>query len=87
MPITKSAMKRVRSDERKKLRNQKIRTELKTLFKKIVSLTAHDPAKAKEEASILASKLGRAARKGIIPKRRADRKKSRLALLLNKIHV
>ena len=61
-----------------------VRSELKTLYKKISVLASQDLAKAKEEAKALVSKFDQAARKGIIPKEKANRKKSRLALLLSK---
>ncbi len=84
MPITKSAIDRARSDKRKQTRNQKVRSELKTLYKKIALLAAQDSTKAKEEARSLISKLDRAAQKGTIHKQKANRKKSRLARLLAK---
>lgn len=82
MPIAKSAIKRMRSDERKRTRNQSVRSELKTLYRKLTALVSQDFEKAKEEARQLASKLDKAARRGIIPKERASRKKSRLTALL-----
>ncbi|MBI4388495.1 MAG: 30S ribosomal protein S20 [Candidatus Omnitrophica bacterium] len=84
MPITKSAIDHVRSDKRKQARNQKVRSELRTLFKKIALLATQDSAKAKEEAQSLISKFDRAAQKGAIHKQKANRKKSRLARLLAK---
>ncbi len=84
MPITKSAIDHVRSDKRKQTHNQNVRSELKTLFKKIATLATHDLAKAKEEARILISKFDKAAQKGIVHKQKASRKKSRLAALLAK---
>lgn len=85
MPVIKSAIKRMRSDERKAERNQTVRSELKTLYKKIVSLVSENPEQAKSEAKLLVSKLDKAAEHNIIPKQRADRKKSRLAVLISKI--
>ena len=84
MPITKSAIKRMRSNERKFVRNQMIRSELKTLFKKVAALADRDLEKAKLEAKQLESKFDKAAHCGVIPKERANRKKSRLAALLSK---
>lgn len=85
MPVIKSAIKRMRSDERKAERNQTVRSELKTLYKKIVTLVSENPEQAKAEAKLLVSKLDKAAERNIIPKQRASRKKSRLAVLINKI--
>ncbi len=84
MPITKSAVKRMRSDERKYLRNQIVRSELKTIFKKVSILITQDLEKAREEIRSLVSKFDKAVKKGIIPKEKANRKKSRLAALLNR---
>ena len=84
MPITKSAIKRVRSSERKYERNQIVRSELKTLFKKVVALASQDINKAKEEARLLTARFDKAAQKGIVPKEKANRKKSRLAKLIQK---
>ncbi len=84
MPITESAIKRMRSDARKQQRNLIVRSELKTLFKKLTATVVQDPQKAKDEAKALVSKFDRAARKGIIPKEKANRKKARIALLLSK---
>lgn len=75
----------MRSDARKAERNQTVRSELKTLYKKIVSLVSENPEQAKAEAKTLASKLDKAAKSNIIPKQRASRKKSRLAILISKI--
>ena len=84
MPITKSAIKRMRSDRRKYLRNQVVRSELKTILRKVTLLAEQNFEKAKEEARALTSRLDKAARKGIIPRTKASRRKSRLARLLAK---
>lgn len=84
MPITKSAIDRIRSDKRKQARNQKVRSELKTLFKKISTLATQNLTKAKEEARLLISKFDKAAQRGAIHKQKANRKKSRLTALLAK---
>lgn len=84
MPNTKSAERRVRSNARKRMRNRAIKSRLHTLEKKYTEFVA---AKKKDEAvaalRLVASALDKAAKTGVIPKRRADRKKSRLALRLN----
>jgi small subunit ribosomal protein S20 len=77
MPNIKSAMKRMRSDAKKRALNQAATSELKTLTKKLSQTT--EPAKAKEVASLLVSRYDRAVSRGIIPRGRADRRKSRIA--------
>ena len=81
MPNIKSAMKRMRSDEKKRLRNQAATSELKTLSQKLLTLKS-EPEKARELALRVISRFDRAVSKGIIPKGRADRKKSRVAKFL-----
>ena len=81
MPNSPSAIKRVRSDEKKRLLNLAAISELKTLGKKLLTLKP-EPAKAGELAAILSARYDRAASRGIIPRGRADRKKSRIAAFL-----
>lgn len=77
MANTKSAQKHTRSDEKKRVRNQAYRSQVKTAIKKaeqtIASGTASDDA---VRAAI--SLLDKAAVKGIIHKNNAARRKSRL---------
>lgn len=81
MPNIKSAMKRLRSDKKKRERNQDLVSELKTMKKNLLKL-ASEPAKAKEYAAKLTSRFDQAAVKGIIPKGRANRNKSRIQSFL-----
>ena len=83
MPNTKSALKRMRSDEKKCSANQAMLTELKTLRKKLDTFAKENPTRAQETAHELISKLDKAVSRGIIPHRRADRKKTRVAHLLS----
>ena len=83
MPNIKSAIKRMRSDARKSERNQAALSELHTLDQKLKKLSK-DPAKAAEVAKVLVSRYDRAVSRGIIPRSRADRRKSRVAKLLAK---
>lgn len=86
MPITKSAIKRMRSDKRKFLRNQQVKSKIKTMFRKFTKTVANGSvAEATEQAREIASSYDQAASKGIIPKNRANRKKARVASALNKL--
>lgn len=85
MPNSLSATKRMRANERKRERNQAALAELKTISKKLGTMTS-DPAKAKEFAQHVISRYDRAVTRGIIPRGRADRKKSRIALFLAKLN-
>lgn len=76
-------MKRMRSDAKKRARNQAAVSELKTLSKKFASTS--EASKAKEIAHELMSRYDRAVSRGIIPRGRADRRKSRIAQQLAKL--
>jgi small subunit ribosomal protein S20 len=82
----KSAIKRIRSSKRKQIRNLSIRTRargsVKNAREAIASGNATDAAKAIQEAY---SALDRAAIKGVIHKRNAARRKSRLMKQLAKV--
>lgn len=88
MPIKKSALKRIRADKKRIIRNLRIISELKSRTKKIESALK---AKAIEEAQklipALISKLDRATSKGVIKKSTASRKKARLLKKLHKSKV
>jgi small subunit ribosomal protein S20 len=83
MPNTKSAERRMHSNARRHLRNQSVKSRLKTLEKDYLSLVA---ASKKDEAvtalKSVNSAYDRAAKTGVIHKNRASRKKSRLMLRL-----
>jgi small subunit ribosomal protein S20 len=81
MPHHKSAVKRMRTSEKARQRNRAVKSRLKSVVKKAEEATAPEAGSAFNEAM---SALDRAAAKGVIPKRRADRKKSRLAKRLVK---
>jgi small subunit ribosomal protein S20 len=83
MPNTKSAERRVRNSERKRLHNRSITSRLKTL-ERAYEATAKggDKQKAGEAFRNLSSALDKAAKSGVIHKARANRKKSRLASAL-----
>ncbi len=79
MPHHKSAVKRIRTAKKSKIRNISVKTEIKTWLKK-----ATETPKDKEVARLAVSKIDRAVRKGVIPKSVANRRKSRLALMINR---
>ena len=84
MPNIKSAMKRVRVSEKKNLRNRIVKTKVKTAIKKFDAELAASPATAGAQYSVTASAIDKAVAKGIMHKNTANRKKARLAKLLNK---
>ena len=86
MANTKSSEKRIRANERKRLRNQMYRSRVKTMLRKAEeTIFAGEPS---DEAIRLAmSTLDKAAVKGIIHKNNAARRKSRLAKKLAKFQA
>ena len=76
----------MRNSARKQVQNRSTATRLHSLEKKF--LTAAEAGKKDEAVKALQtaiSALDKAAKTGTVPKSRADRKKSRLTLRLNKI--
>ena len=79
MPTKKSAWKHLRSDRPRRLRNQRVTSELKTRRRKFdASLGEHQLDHARTALRELLVKLDKAASKGILHKRKAARTKSRL---------
>ena len=83
MPHTMSAKKRVRQNLRRKMLNRAQRSALHTALKKARTAAAAAPQDAATTKLISAafSQLDRAARKEMIKKNEADRRKARLCLL------
>ncbi len=85
MPNHKSAEKRVRQSERRRLINRNNRAKLRTSIKKLRS--ALDGGDAKESNSLLAttvSEIDKAVRKGALHRNAAARQKSRLTIRVNR---
>ena len=88
MANIKSAIKRIRSSERKRLRNKPVRTALKTYIKSAQTFLSSGDDMAPDAVVRAISELDKAAAKGIIHKNQAARRKSRLMAKYNKtIHV
>ena len=86
MPNIKSAEKRVRVTERKRLRNKSARTMCKTNVTKAERLIfTGDTAAAQEAVAIAITSLDKAAEKGIIHPNNAARRKSRLVKKYNQL--
>ncbi|NLM85898.1 MAG: 30S ribosomal protein S20 [Clostridiales bacterium] len=84
MPNIKSAQKRVRVTKKKNLRNRMVKTGVKTAVKKYTLALNSDLASAPEKLSAAAAALDRGVAKGVVHKNTANRKKSRMAIALNK---
>jgi len=81
MPNHKSCEKRLRQDEKRRARNNYVKSTLKTLSKKMRSNIPNEEKQKLMETFY--SKLDKAAKKGVIHARTASRRKSRIALYMN----
>jgi small subunit ribosomal protein S20 len=80
----KSQIKRNRTNEKRRVRNKAVRSEVKTRIKRATT-AAEAGADDRDEAAREAQKaLGKAAQKGVIHKNQAARRQSRLAKRLQK---
>ena len=85
LPNIKSAKKRVKVIATKTLRNQIIKSQLKTYIKKFETLAGQGSSPELAEAYKLAiKKIDQAVSKGILHKNTASRRKSSLTLKFNK---
>ena len=85
MPNIKSAKKRVITSAQRAARNKSIKSELKTTIKKFDAAIAESDKAAVDTAFREAVKMvDQAAAKGVIKQNTASRKKSQLAIRVNK---
>ena len=85
MPNTKSAIKRVRIEQKRRSRNRAVKSSVKTYINKAQRAIVAQPS---EETTVEAvrqalSQLDRAATKGVLHPNNAARRKSRLMKRLN----
>jgi len=81
MPITQSAKKAIRGSLRKKAFNDSRKRAMKEIIKKIEKLAKTDKKEALKMLSGAFAIIDKAARKNVIKKNNAARKKSRLSRL------
>lgn len=84
MPNLASAAKRVRQNERNRLRNRALKAQLKTETRKLAD-ALHDSKldQAKQQLVAVTKKLDQVAAKGTLHRNTASRRKSRLAKRVN----
>ncbi|MDX8364168.1 30S ribosomal protein S20 [Cytobacillus sp. IB215665] len=86
MPNIKSAIKRVKTGDKRRAHNATLKTAMRSAVKNFEVLVDNKDVENAQAAFVLASKkLDKAASKGIIHKNVASRQKSRLAKKLNSI--
>jgi len=84
MPIKDSAKKTLRVSARKKIVNDKKKKTLRDTSKKVIKDLKSDKKTATKSLSLAYKAIDKAAKKGIIKKNTAARKKSKLARMINK---
>lgn len=86
MANIKSQVKRIRTNERQRLRNQSVKSSLRTAIRSFRdAAAAGDKDKASELLVAASRKLDKAASKGVIHANQAANKKSALALAANQL--
>ncbi len=87
MANIKSQIKRNRQNEKKRIANKGVRSEVRTRVKNAVALaeSGDDAAKSAEALREAVRKIDRAAAKGIIHKNQASNRKSRLMKRVQKL--
>jgi small subunit ribosomal protein S20 len=87
MPNTKSATKRMRQEQKRRLVNRRTKSIVKTAITKarqVITTPVVDEEATTTAVRIAISELDKAAKKGVIHKNNAARRKSRLMKQLNK---
>jgi small subunit ribosomal protein S20 len=79
----KSALKRAGQNERRRLRNKAVQTRVKNVVKDVRLAVAQDGADAAGKLNAAKSAIDKAAKKGVLHKKTASRKISRLARQVN----
>jgi len=86
MPVIKSAKKQMFQNRKKRARNFPVRSQLKTTYKKALSLIKDSKLdEAKKYLPLVYRIIDMAAKKNILHDKTAARKKSRIALALNEL--
>lgn len=84
MANSKSAKKRILVNERNRVRNQAIKTRVKTITKKVLAaLETKDVEISTSALKIAYKEFDKAVTKGVLKKNTASRKKARLAAKVN----
>ena len=85
MPITKSAKKALRGSERKRVVNLRTKKKVDTAVKAVKKLSPTSKGDAQNLLRDAYKQLDKAAKKGLIKKGAAARKKSRLSKMIKKL--
>jgi len=85
MPHTQSAKKRLRQNEKRRLRNRAVKKGVKVQLKKFLGLVKTGTIEqVREELKVTVAKVDRAAAHKVIHRNTAARRKAQLAKMVNK---
>lgn len=79
----KSALKRAGQNERRRLRNKTVQTRVKNVVKEVRLAVAQNGDRTVEQLNAAKSVIDKAAKKGVLHKKTASRKVSRLTVQVN----
>lgn len=86
MAHRRASIKKIRVDKRRNEINLRVKSELKTVLRKLAdAFTTKNADKVKAAAQLAYSKIDKAVKKGLLHDNTASRKKSRIQLRLNKL--
>lgn len=86
MAHRRASIKKIRVDRRRNEINLRVKSELKTVLRKLSdAFTTKNAEKVKAAAQEAYSKIDKAVKKGLLHDNTASRKKSRIQLRLNKL--
>jgi small subunit ribosomal protein S20 len=83
----KSAIKRVKTNEKRRAHNASLKSGMRTAIKNFEALAASNAEGAQAAFVTASKKIDKAANKGLIHKNAASRQKSRLAKALNGVNA
>jgi small subunit ribosomal protein S20 len=86
LPQRRSGIKDLRKNHTNRMRNLDVKTELKKTIKKfLVSVTSNNKPEAETQLKVVYKKLDKAAKRNLIHKNTAARRKSRFSTMANKL--
>ena len=83
MPQRKNAIEELRKSRKRRFNNLDIKTDIKKTVKAFVDTAATNPEEAKKLLSVLYKKMDKAAKRNVLHKKTAARRKARFAKLLS----
>ncbi len=82
MPQRKTSVKDLKKNRMRQMRNLDIKSDLRKTLKAFTAAAASNPEEAQKLLSVVYKKIDKAAKRHILPKNTASRRKARFAKLL-----